>query len=469
MLTDKADSVQVSVTTDAQNKVGSNGLLTHIADLPDGRKRYEWKSTYPIAYYLVSVAVSDYEEYVTYANPAGAKSPIPIINYVYGGNALQYYKDEIDKTGPLIEYFSELFTLYPFSGEKYGHSMAPLGGGMEHQTMTTISDFEFTLNAHELAHQWFGDNVTCASWQDIWLNEGFASYAEYLALQKFNPDRAKRWIESAQSWGKRELDGSVMVTDTTQVSRIFNYGLSYKKAAAVIHMLRYTIANDTLFFKALRNYQQQFGGSTATTDDLQQVVEKTTGLSLTYFFDQWYRGSGFPVHTVDWAQNGEMVTVTTTQTPTGTTSLFKMDMEYLFKTSAGDTLIKVAHNQLQEQYQFNLKGTVHSIQVDPNGWLLQNTREIAPGPVLGIEDDYAASKVILYPNPVPDFLHVANLPFQPKTATIFDATGKLVRKYEQLSAPEIRLDVNLLKAGIYHLYLTNGKEHYRSSFIRINP
>src|SRR5690606_31818569 len=109
-------------------------------------------------------------EYLIYANPAGATAPIPIVNYVYSDGALDIFKSEIDRTAPFLEYFSDIFTLYPFAEEKYGHSMAPMGGGMEHQTMTTQATFTFTLTAHELAHQWFGNNVTCGSWKDIWLN-----------------------------------------------------------------------------------------------------------------------------------------------------------------------------------------------------------------------------------------------------------------------------------------------------------
>ena len=143
--------------------------------------RYEWKSRHPIDYYLISVSVAPYLEYLNYAHPP--RPTVPVVNYVYNQAALGNFQSEIDRTPGFIENYSALCGLYPFADEKYGHSMAPLGGGMEHQTMTTQDGFNFTLTAHELFHQWFGDNVTCGSWEDIWLNEGFASYGEYLSLQ----------------------------------------------------------------------------------------------------------------------------------------------------------------------------------------------------------------------------------------------------------------------------------------------
>ena len=463
VLTDKADSVHVFVTTSADNKVGSNGLLTRTVTLPGNKVRYEWKSRYPIAYYLISVAVSNYLEYKLTANPAGAPAPIPILNYVYTQRALEVFKTEIDLTVPLLETFSELFSLYPFAAEKYGHSMAPIGGGMEHQTMTTQSTFILDLTAHELAHQWFGNNVTCASWSDVWLNEGFASYAEYLALERLRPFSAVEWLSTEQGRVLAEPTGSVFVEDTTDVNRIFNYRLSYAKGAMVLHMLRFTVNNDALFFKALRDYQQQYKGSTATTADLQRVFEKTTGLSLGYFFEQWHKGEGWPTLTIDWEQQGSQFVLHAAQTPSASTPFFRTDVEYLLKTASGDTLIRVPHHQPVEQYQLRLNREVTGVVIDPGNWLL--ARKVIKN-VTSAPTPLADNAVKVYPNPTSDLLILEHLPFNPSTIEVHDRTGKLVLHYQPSGMQRPQLSVATLPAGFYSVRALNGQQVYQGKFVK---
>ncbi|MCJ8166973.1 T9SS type A sorting domain-containing protein [Pontibacter sp. E15-1] len=465
VLTDKADSVHVSVTTSAENKVGSNGLLTRVVDLPRNRKRFEWKSRYPIAYYLVSVAVSDYEEYLLRANPKGAAAPIPILNYIYKGGALNFYKAEIDRTADFMEHFSELFTLYPFHREKYGHSMAPMSGGMEHQTMTTQSEFFFTLTAHELAHQWFGDNVTCASWQDIWLNEGFASYAEYLALQRYAPEEAAPWMENAHAVAKLRPDGSVKVTDTTTVRRIFNFRLSYKKAAAVIHMLRFAVNNDALFFEALQNYQRQYSGSTASTADLRRVFEETANLDLAYFFDQWYSGEGYPVFDIAWNQHEERLLLQTNQSASGSTPFFRTEMEYLIRTTTDTLLVRLPHNMPLEQHLLQVAGTVVSVEADPQHWLLKTVRTLQRNNMLEVP---RMQPTVLYPNPATTELEVAPLSFIPTAADIYNTAGQLVKRLTLSGSFRATIRVAELAAGYYVVILRNGTQQYRASFVKID-
>ncbi|WP_460925713.1 M1 family aminopeptidase [Pontibacter brevis] len=465
VLTDKADSVHVFVTTSAENKVGSNGLLTRVVDLPGNRRRFEWKSRYPIDYYLVSVAVSDYEEYLITANPKGAAVPVPILNYVYRGGALEFYREEINHTAPLLEYFSQLFTLYPFHREKYGHSMAPMGGGMEHQTMTTQSTFFFTLTAHELAHQWFGNHVTCATWQDIWLNEGFASYAEYLALLRYSPTNAGRWMQEAHTLALQRPSGSLRVRDTTSVSRIFDYRLTYKKAAAVVHMLRFEVNNDELFFEALRNYMRQYGGGTAYTADLQRVFEETTNMDLGYFFDQWYNGEGYPVFNVEWNQDGNRLLIVNRQATTSSTTLFfRTDLQYLITTSTGTSTVRVTQDEPLEQHLLEVEGTVTNVEVDPQNWILNTAlpaRQNVALEVPPLED------IVLYPNPTASLLYVHNLSFGPTAAAIYNTAGQLVERLQLGGKLDARLDVSGLAAGYYILQLSNHRQHYRGRFIKV--
>ncbi|RDV15642.1 T9SS C-terminal target domain-containing protein [Pontibacter diazotrophicus] len=465
VLTDKADSVHVFVTTSAENKVGSNGLLTRVADVPNNRRRFEWKSHYPIAYYLVSVAVSDYAEYLISANPEGAAASVPILNYVYSGGALDFYREEIDRTAPFLEYFSELFTLYPFHEEKYGHSMAPMGGGMEHQTMTTQSTFTFTLTAHELAHQWFGDHVTCATWQDIWLNEGFASYAEYLALQRYSPTDAGTWMQQAHAFALQRPSGSLRVRDTTSVSRIFDYRLTYKKAAAVVHMLRFEVDNDALFFEALRNYMRQYGGGTAYTADLQRVFEETTNMDLNYFFDQWYNGEGYPIFNVEWNQEGNRLLIVNRQTTSSTsTPFFRTDLQYLIRTATGTTTVRVTQDEPLEQHLLEVEGTITAVEVDPQNWVLNTALPAQQNPALEVP---ALEEVVLYPNPTPSSIQIDNLSFGPTAAIIYNTAGQIVKRLPLKETMRVTMDVSDLSAGYYILQLSNNRQHYRARFIKV--
>jgi len=382
-LTDKADSVYVFITTDYELMGVSNGIHTATTYFPNGKVRYEWKSNYPIDYYLISIAVADYIEYNLEVQPAGMRAPVFIQNFVYDiPTCLDTYREQIDVTIPIMEVFCDHFGPYPFREEKYGHYLWPRGGGMEHQTMTGMGNFEFYLVAHELGHSWFGNYVTCATWQDIWINEGFATFAGYLATEILGPEYADGEREYRFDRALREPDGSVYVPeeDADNASRIFSGNLSYNKGMALLYMIRFELQNDAVFYLTLRNFIDRYANDVASGLDFKEVLEETSGMDFTDFFDQWYFGVGYPIYDVSWDQQGSTVTLQSSQSSSSSlTPLFKMSMEYNIFYAGGDTTVRVFHDENVESYEFDLPYVVTGIEIDPHNHVLDGASQEMKG------------------------------------------------------------------------------------------
>ncbi len=448
-LHDKIDSSWVFVTTDSANKVGSNGKLTNIVTIGN-TKRFEWKNKHAIDYYLISVALAKYIDYSIYAHPQGYSDSILIQNYVYNNPAtLPYIKPLLDSTRQFVELFSKLYGLYPWADQKYGHCETTLGGGMEHQSMTTIGAFDWSTIAHELGHQWFGDYVTCGTWHDIFMNEGFAVYSEYLAREFLEPNQAAPFMLGAHNNIMSQTNGSVYNPDTTSENRIFDTRLTYDKGGAVIHTLRFLINNDSMFFLSLRNYLQQYNQSTATTADFQASVQNTTGLNLNQYFTQWIYGEGYPTFNVHWNQVGNNFTMRSIQTVSDAaiTPLFITPIQYTLIRSIGDTTIRVMHATDTAWYNFNVAGTVTNIMVDSANWIINKVSgPTHDGTLSGINNyNNIEAATSVYPNPANNLITVkseGNFTFK-----LFDVTGKLMLTKKCNSTES--MDVSTFANGIY--------------------
>lgn len=464
VLTDKADSVYMFLSTDANLKAGSNGLLTAEVPLPGNRVRYEWKSRIPIAYYLISYSVGNYLDYSFYVPLNNGTDSVLVQNYIYNDSSyLKQNQASIDKTGDMIRLYSDLYGDYPFKSEKYGHCTAPFGGGMEHQTMTTIVNFSFLLVAHELAHQWFGDYVTCSTWQDIWINEGFASYSEYLSSQYLkSQDAADSWMKGCHNYVKSASAGSVYVPedDADDEDRIFDYRLSYKKGAALVHMIRQEIGNDSLFFATLTGFLQRYNNGTASGTDFRLYLEEKTGIAFETFFNQWYFGQGYPICHIDWHHASDTLYISSLQTTSYGTTPFNMLIEFGVNVNGSDTLITLRQTQGLANWKVYLPGQVSAVTVDPRHWSVMEVQGIT-----NTQPDPEVKNLRIVPNPA---RHKVTVYFENPNGkcslVIADASGKILSIKETSETQEV-IDIGKFPTGLYMVLVQDKHNIRRGKFV----
>ena len=465
VLSDKIDSTYMFLTCDNDCMVGSNGILENIIDLPDNKRRFEWKTRYPMNYYLLSFAVAEYQDYSIYAKPEGADSVL-IQNFVYDNSSyLPDNKPDLNETIDLVELFSEKFGLYPFANEKYGHCLTTLGGGMEHQTMSTMGNFGFNLVAHELGHMWFGDYVTCATWQDIWINEGFASYTEYVALENLiSYNEAQNWMLVAHDYALNQANGSIYIPfeEAFNENRIFNYNLSYKKGASLLHIIRSEINSDDLFFASIRNYLSEYADSVATGEDFKNSLEAYTGMEFDSFFVQWYYGKGYPRFDINYVQYNDTLHMTVTETGSSSeTPLFQVHVEYKLIYNGGDTTVRLYQSDNIETFKIPINQEITNIIVDPDNWILDDQGSIqSPGndeSLFGFKPNPATENIDLNFN-----LKLFN---KQKQVRIFDLNGRLIKTYE-FTESNYPIDISFLSKGIYLLKGSSENKSYTYKLIK---
>lgn len=452
-LKDKIDSADIWITTDPYVKVGSNGILVAEESLGGTLIRHKWKERYPIDYYLISVAVGRYSEYSYYMHFDNSTDSMPIVNYYlsanYGPGEFTVLKKRLDSVSIVINYFSQLFGRYPFWKEKYGHCYSPAFANMEHQTMTTTNYNNTGVVMHELGHQWWGDNVTCATWSDIWLNEGFATYCEYLFYSKFwSQQYASNILRIHHNTITSKDSGSVYVLDTNE-TRTFDGRLTYEKGGFVLHMLRFVFNNDSLFFAFLTGYQHKFAGSTATTEDFKHLAEAYTGKDLSAFFRQWIYGEGYPTYYSSWNQENNVVFVKINQATSvpGIVPMFEMPIEVKLYSQQGDTIVRVYNNQNSQVFQIVTDRQVDSIAIDPSEYLIcKQGNKPYHEPTLNT----LPINISVYPNPINNILNIAYKDLQEPTLLLFDISGRklLENKLRYTSGIE-QVDVQLLPNAVY--------------------
>ncbi len=434
---DKLDSVRISVTVPNSLVVASNGLLQEVVQAAPDSQTYIWFEKYPITTYLVSLAISNYATFQDSFEYEPGKF-MPIEYFVYPselGVAEQAFK----KLPDMLRVYSDLFGLYPFIEEKYGHAHFEWGGAMEHQTCTSIgyvSTYWETVYAHELSHQWFGDLVTCRDWGNIWMNEGFATYSEALWLeQSRGKDAYHEYINDYESSIDKWGTDAIYRYNTDDVWYIFHRTV-YTKGMWVLHMLRHVLG-DSIFLSILHDYpfDPRFAFKNVTTEDFQDFCEEKSGRPLGWFFQQWIYEKGYPIYKWGYgtytanSQRYLYLQIKQTQKENLWDHLYKMpiDIRMEFPTAPAQTVVVWDSLETQE-FHLPIPEEPSLVVFDPDNWLLEKNSQVEVSvPVPELPATFTLEQN--YPNP---FNGRTTIRFGlkeggPITLQIYDLTGRKVR------------------------------------------
>lgn len=382
LLDDKFTSEMI-IDVDSALTATSNGLLLEVISI-DNRKTFHWSSQYPITTYLVAMTIGRFDYWQEEYTSLDSNVKMPVVYYCYP-SLTKKAKIDWSNTVEMIHFYSSLFGEYPFLNEHYG--MVTFGwrnGAMEHQTlssmgyMTVTGDYRYeNIVAHELVHQWFGNSVSPATWKDLWLNEGFASYGEAL------------WEEHKK--GKKALSEFMMEEDLgyfkgtvyDPAGMIFGTTV-YQKGSWCMHMLR-GVMGDSIFFKTLYDFHAKYKYKNATTKQFQKVCEDVSGMNLEYFFDQWiYKGEDRPEYEYSWRADkfDGAETVDTynlrlnlKQVQKGY-PVYKMPVRVTVITDAGEQELVFYNERVEQEFTHPVKGKPIEVIIDRDNWILKKVRKV---------------------------------------------------------------------------------------------
>ncbi|MEZ4796875.1 MAG: M1 family aminopeptidase [Flavobacteriaceae bacterium] len=467
-LIDKIDSIDVFIRTPQFNPTTeeyfavSNGVeQNQIIDGSD--KITHFKHRYPIPAYLIAVAATNYETYSH--NVSNNGNPFDIVNYVYPEDLAQAQMDT-PITVDIMNLFTNLFEEYPFADEKYGHAQFGWGGGMEHTTVSFMGSFNRNLVAHELAHQWFGNKITCGSWKDIWLNEGFATYLSGLVVEDFDGNSAfKTWKQDRNNSITSAPSGAVYLTDadTTNVGRIFNSRLSYSKGSMVLHMLRKQIG-DTDFFQGMKDYlaDSNLAFDYAKTEDYKAIMETASGENLTEFFNDWIYNQGYPSFTVEWSiPSSNMIRFTLSQVQShASVSFFEGPVTLRIHGTGGEMQDEILDHTFNGQtFDRAVTFEVASVEFDPEADLISRDNTV----LLSTSEESFQKDIRLVPNPAQ---HVVTIQ-KPKNLvihkiTVYNMLGQTLGDFSNQNT----INVSHLSSGLHFLKLETNSGTFHKSLLK---
>lgn len=468
---EKLDSIVMRITVPSPFIAVSNGLLIS-ESTESGMSTFVWRHRYPISPYLISMAIADYEQFtLDYTSPDGDN--IPIVNYVLKNQDLDQLRTAAQQTTGLMDLFWDLYGPYPFKDEKYGHAQFGNSvGGMEHQTISSMGNLGYFLVAHELAHQWFGNKVTNATWSDLWIQEGMATLSEGLSLRYFlGEEDYRNWLRLRREQVMALPGGSIYIPESEvsddNLLRMFDSRLTYRKAASVLNMLRVHVGDEN-FFAGLRSYLETYAYSSASTEDFREIMESVSGKPLETFFAQWVYGEGYPLLSLNYRPvEGSPYAVQLDVSQVGShesVPVFEFPFDFRMVSSERDTFITVMVTEANQSFVIDPGFAFKYLVPDPQANLLYRLQSLTSIDEPRVDLPSAFTLEPGYPNP---FNPEAIIPVKVDQAgllvvDVVDIQGRVVmellRAQVQPGRQNILWDATGLRSAVYFIRARMGSD-----------
>jgi aminopeptidase N len=385
---DKA-TCELVVTAPAWYQVVSNGLLLEETDLADGQRRTHWRQSVPISPWLFALGVARFA--VDHRPPWRG---IPIQTWVYPQDRDTGFRVFAEPTVDVLDFLANRVGPYPY--EKLAQVQAQsVNGGMESASAIFYAPESATgegverwrnVVIHEIAHQWFGNAVTEADWDDVWLSEGFATYFTHLYKEHAEGRdvmvaRLRADQEVIRTFDEENPDYRIVHDDLSDMQRVVTSPGTYKKGAWVLHMLR-GMVGDAAFWRGVRDYYARYRNGNATTADFRRAMEGASGRDLRWFFDQWLRRGGMLKVRATWAWDPDEKTLRVEVDQVQASPPFRMPVELGLAVDGGaerrlETIEIMAR---QQSFTIPLETEPRSVTLDPRTLVLMDA-EVQPAPI----------------------------------------------------------------------------------------
>jgi aminopeptidase N len=371
-----SDKATVDITVIAPEKydVISNGCMVRTESLLDGRKRSSWSESKDIPTYCMVIGVAEFS-----IKRQANRDTVPLAWYSYPQDA-EAAALMFSPTTEALRYFSSVIGPYPYEKLAQVQSTIPMGG-MENASAIFYSEslvnkapaFEHFV-PHEIAHQWFGNSVSEADWDHLWLSEGFATYFDALFYEHLQGTESLKQImaDCAKVLFNYNPARIVPIIDPSEKDPLKKLNpLNYEKGAWILHMLRGLLGDDA-FFKGIRYYYQLYAGGNARSEDFQKAMETTSGVSLGAFFRQWLYQPGWPQYSVSWHWDERAHQVECVVRQQQNTGLYDLLLDIAFRIDNRQQVRRFRVNASEHEFKIPMPAKPFSIEIDPNGWILKS-------------------------------------------------------------------------------------------------